>query len=367
MSKLRKYPDEYELTEACVNFIKRRTLNDFMQGNGIFVINGSSEDCAKLLSHSVWQKNSIEEIRDNAYRQNIKTTLSGFVIKSSASDFSLQELYEDVRDNDKITLKKGYKLGSLTRVESSSGAIIYKGRLDYSIKRPGRISLLDCEESSCEFFITENEDYYQVEVDGTRASDGKEVQSLFSQITDHSTTEIKSLNIDLLTDRQTIEFFDMLISNGMSSDWRLTDVAALTFKQGRNQEDDEEDSDDNNEGSDDSNVLTGIKQAILEGKNLREDAFVKKFENDGCIFTAMTLEFQHKSEPLIVQIRAEFKGNPKIFEVSVVDSFKIEGTNATRIQEPLTQERNLNLRSLFWNNAHAIFQNIINGTTNDKK
>ncbi len=362
MSNFTNYPDEYELKEVCVNFIKRSVLNPFMQERGIFVINGSSEDLATVLSHTPMGREALEDLRNKAFHLNTKTTLSGFVVKSTKKDFSLQDAYENCRDNDSIIFSKGYRLGGLVKT-TTGGISKYKGRLDYTIRKPGRINFLDKEETHCEFYMYETKDGWHIEVDSSRTNDGKEVQRLFSQIMDKSTTSFSTLDINLLSDPQTIDFFDALIAKGMPvKEWQFMDVKGLTFKRGREELHCEESDDTGakNEGEEkDSSLLTGIKNAILEGKNLRDDIFVKQFEDNGCIFTAMTLEYQHLNEPLVIQLRAEFKGSPKIFEVSLINSYKRTGTAGNLESVPLSPQNNLDYRSLFWNNARIIFNEII--------
>ena len=354
------YPEEYEIKEVCSNFIKRRVLNSFMQERGIFAINANAEEVGDILSHCVMDRTAIDELRTNAYQQSVKASLSGFVMRSSSNLFSLSDLYENARDNSRILLSKGYKLGKLLS-ESRDGIPVYKGRLDYEIRKPGRIQFMEKEQSHCDFLMFENsKGEWQVEVDCSRSTDGKEVQKLFSQFVNKETTTISSLNIDNLNDRQTIEFFDALIEHGMSEDWRFEDVIALTFRRGRDCEEEEERVDENIEhDTPKKNVLSGIRQAILEGGGLREDAFVKQFEENGCIFTAMTLEFSNKKVPEIIHIRAEFKGSPKVFEVSIVDYFETIGTDAKREIASLPIKRNLEIRSAFWNKSREVFAKVV--------
>ena len=354
------YPEEYEIKEVCSNFIKRRILNAFMQERGIFAINANAEDIGETLSHCVLERTSIEELQANAYQLSTKSSLSGFVMRSSSTLFSLNDIYEKARDNNRALLSKGYKLGKLV-VENRDGVSIYKGRLDYEIRKPGRIQFMEKEQSHCDFIMFENKrGEWQVEVDCTRSADGKEVQKLFSQFVDKETTTISSLNIDNLSDKQTIDFFDSLIDHGMTDDWRFEDVIALTFRRGRGSEDEEENIDeDSTQPPQKTTILSGIRQAILEGGGLREDAFVKQFEEDGCIFTAMTFEFSHKTIPEVIHIRAEFKGSPKVFEVSIVDFFETTGLNAKREVSSLPLKKNLEIRSTFWNQARRIFAEVV--------
>lgn len=358
MSNNISYPEEFEIKEVCNNFIKRRVLNSFMQERGIFVINARTDELADILSHCVLERNSIEELRNNAYQQSIKSSLSGFVMKSSSQSFSLRDLYERARDNDRVLMSKGYKLGNLI-AEKREGKYFYRGSLDFEIKKPGRIRFMEGEQSHCEFLMFENNNgEWQVEINSSRSSDGKEVQKLFSQFINKETTSVSTLDIDKLTDKQTVIFFDALIDHGMPTEWRFGDVKALTFRRGRNSKNEEENEDNDNAEDRNPSVLSGIRQAILEGGGLRENAFVKQFEENGCIFTAMTFEFINQVVPEIIHIRAEFKGNPKVFEVSIVDYFEAIGTEAKREAVSLPPKRDLEIRSAFWNQARNIFVEV---------
>lgn len=352
------YPERYEIKEVCENFIKRRTLSTFMQERGIFAINASTEDVSNILSNCIFDAIAIDDLRRNAYQCSNKNSLSGFTVTSTLSDFSIKNVYEKARDDGKVLCSKGYKLGFLTKEEvRADGKEVFKGRLDYEIRRPGRIQFMDNEESHCEFHMFEKEiGVWQVEVDGTRTNDGKEVQRLFSQILNKDRTTIHVLNFDNWRDKQTIQFFDEVIERGLSEEWRFCDVVALTFRRGRDEIADEESDEQIPKAT-----LTGIRQAILEGGHLRDDAFVKKFEEEGCVFAAMTLAFQNTTTPETIHIRAEFKGNPKIFEVSIVNSYVSEGTDGNLATCSLPVKRNLQIRSEFWNNSRKIYNDILFG------
>lgn len=242
--------------------------------------------------------------------------------------------------------------------ETRDGKDYFKGKLDYEIRRPGRIQFMDKETGSCEFYMFETKNNeWQVEVDGTRSSDGKEVQKLFTQLVDKSITRIHVLDIDCLKDKQTIEFFDEIIKRGLPDEWKFQDVVALTFRRGRDEV--EENIENEDEEKSKTTPLTGIRQAILEGGNLRDNEFVHKFEENGCIFSAMTLEYQNASTPETIHIRAEFKGSPKIFEVSIVNIFENEGLEAKKEQSSLSVKKNLEVRTAFWNNARIIYNEIV--------
>ena len=366
MNKLNKYPTPYEIKEVLTNFLKRSFVNSFAQSKGIFFINARQEDVSKNLSHLLYDKKEIDTLRSNAYRTVSKHTLSGFQLKSSIVDFSLQELYENIRDNNRKLLSKGYKLSSLSKItNTNTGVSFYKGSLEYVKKKPGRIEFIEEETGFSEFyFVDNNNGEWQVEVDGSKSSDGKEVLKLIRSITDKSTTQIFDINIDALQNKTTIEFFDKLAKVGLGSDWRFVDVKHLAFKRSKSSEDDDMENEDESENNDDEAVekeqLTGITQAILEGRNLREDPFVLQCENSGYIFTAMTYEFESITEPETIQLRAEFKGNPKIFEVSITSYKKTEGTKTKQEVANLSEDRHREIRSTFWNNAKDVYLRLVN-------
>jgi hypothetical protein len=331
-----------------------------MHEMGIFYMNARQEDVAKELSHIMLDIRDIDKLQQNAYQASSKHTLSGFTLHSSSQDFSLQELYERVRDNDRVLVSKGYRLGTLTKISKGTDTPIYKGSIEYHKKKPGRIELLDEEKGFSEFyFVDKGNGEWQVEVDGNKSSDGKEVQKLISGLVDKHTTSVLDISMDALKQKTTIEFFDELAKIGLGGSWRFIDVKHLAFKRGRDEESEDGENDENGE-SIEKEQLTGISQAILEGRNLRDDPFVLQYEKEGCIFTAMTYEFENTKTPETIQLKAEFKGSPKIFEVSIVSYKVTKDLKAKKESETLPPEKHRELRSLFWNNAKAVYVKLIN-------
>ena len=355
------YPERYEIKEVCDNFIKRRYLNQMMQELGIFCVNASTTEISQVLSNCIFDAVTIENLRNNASQSSNRNCLSGFQIKTDLADFSIKEIYEKARDDSSINTSKQYSLGILIK-ENRNGIDYFKGTLNYEIKKPGRIQFMDSEKGTCDFYMYEkNKNEWQVEVDGTRSSDGKEVQKMFNQLIGNKQAQIHVLDIDRLKDKETIEFFDEIIKKGLPHEWIFQDVVALTFRRGR--DDEEEDESENVEVSEETNnrstALSGIRQAILEGGNLRDNQFVQQFEENGCIFTAMTIEYRNSSTPETIHIRAEFKGNPKIFEVSIVNVYENKGPNAIKEPSSLPIKKNLELRTLFWNKSRDIYTKIV--------
>ena len=340
MSK-NNYPSPFDIREVCSHFLKRTILNHWVQSEGVFLVNGSNEQVAETISHLILERKKIEYIRENAYQTTATYSMSGFGVNGK-SGFSMEDAYNDVRDTDKRLLSEGYKLGVLSK-ESFGDKTIYYGTLEYEKKRPGRIEFMDSDQGFSEFKIIELEDgKWQVEVTGSKPNDGKEVKKLFEKILKgQKDVAFSSMEIDKLSAKMTINFFDTLMPIGLGNQWRFEDVKQLTFKRGK----EESEEDDEGEDASDSDLM-GIKQAILEGKNLRDADFVKKFEKQGCMFTAMTFKYVSINEPKTVYMHAEFKGNPKIFEVALVKYLETIGPDAKPEIATLPKEDSIQLQSL---------------------
>ena len=353
------YPTAFDLQEFCNYFLKRASLNKFAQSEGIILVNAGSDDIARTLSHVIMERDKIERLRKEAYQETATCSMSGFSVIGNKS-FSLDSIYSEIRDGNKNLLGQGYKLSNLRRTTRDDGKDVFYASLDYEKRRPGRIEFMETEQGYSEFMMFEAEGgRWQIEVNGSKPNDGREVRRLFEQILKlkgEKDAKIQSLEVDDLTAKQTFSFFDKLMFCGLGDEWTFQDVKQLTFKRAK-EEQEEKNVVEEDEMASDSDLM-GIRQAVLEGKNLRDLDFVKKFEKQGCMFTAMTFEYTHVSQPKTVRIHAEFKGNPKIFEVSLVKYIETVGVEAKEEVATISKEDSMKLQSKFWNNARDVFYQV---------
>jgi len=363
MSKNFKYPSLYELEQVLGIIADRSFLNDFAQNRGIFITNANKEELARELSNLNYEESDLEAIRNEAYNISSNNTLSGFQIKSTENQFNLKNIYEWIRENSKFGIEQ--KLSQLVTVPSTE-LPTFKGSISYTKKKVGRMEFLQSEESTFEFFLIEKgEGLWQVEIDSTRSTDSKELKKLFEDNTLKSTTTFEQIEHALLGTDQTISFFDNLATTGLNADWRFVDVKHLTLKKGKNEERDisQDQSEEIVEEIVEEAELVGITQAILQGENLRENSFVKNSVRSNYQFTAMTYEFEHLKEPLIIEVKAEFKGRPKVFEVAITKKEERLGLGGLKQEAALPINRNRAIRSEFWNNAKKVFEELVMGVT----
>ena len=142
----------------------------------------------------------------------------------------------------------------------------------------------------------------------------------------------------------------------MESNWKFIDVKQLILRTNNEKVDDSFPEEEEKVVSE--TVLSGIKQAILDGNKLRENPFVKQSEVSGYRFTAMTYLFQHKTRPCTVQISAEFKGRPKVFEVSIKDS-SLKRLSPNGVLSTLEVDKEeFKIKNFMWDMAKEIYYNI---------
>lgn len=363
------YPYSNELRDVINESVKQNELLDFLRKKGIFYLNASHSDSSMLTSRLLLDGNELNEIRSYAYKNVNKSILSGFTLESN-SFFDLESVYNTIREKESFK-KEGYSLKALYKDGKKGNE--FGGSVEYRKLRPGKTAFLKEEKHEISFRIKElSKKKWQVEVDGESSSDGKAILKLFSMAVRGKDIAIDELRLNGLSNASTITFFDRLVKEGLDKEWAIVDILRLTLRRSKEKNENEEEVADEietiSEEANDEEVkeapkeqLSGISQAILEGKNLRENKFVCMAEEDGYLFASMTYLFERKKDNSHMQIRAEFKGNPKIFEVSL-ESFSKSGTEQSDGDTvDLTEEQNYHYRTMFWNNAKKIYKELIKG------
>lgn len=76
------------------------------------------------------------------------------------------------------------------------------------------------------------------------------------------------------------------------------------------------------------------------------------------LILSMTYLFERNKDNCHLKIRAEFKGNPKIFKVSLEGFSKKASDAEGYVVMELTEEQNYEYRSTFWNAAKKIYNEL---------
>ena len=354
------YPNVKELRDVINENLKQTELLEFLRGKGVFYFNASHDDSSMLTARLLFDGDELKEIHRYAYRNSHSSLLSGFTLVSN-SIFDLESIYNTIRERE-VLKKDGYKLKTLRKV----GNKLFEGKVEYKKKRPGRTAFLKYETREISFRMGEvAAKQWQVEIDGDNSSDGKVIQQLFKNATRDKEITMEELLLDSLGIANTITFFDRLAKEGLDNEWAIEDVLRLTLKKSKEKVDDEDEEAGTDSPASEEEIkeapkeqLSGISQAILEGKNLRENPFVHLAEQGGYIFSSMTYLFVRNKDNSHITLRAEFKGNPKIFEVSLEGYTTVSTAPGEDSITALTEEQNYQFRTIFWNSAKKIYNEL---------
>lgn len=360
------YPTTYEIKEI-LSFATRGFLNEFAQKKGLFISNASTTQLIAELSNLFFDEVDLEKIRSVAYGIVQTHTLTGFIFKSNNSLFNLKVTYDNIREQGKYGTD--IKLNELVNINRTTSNPVYKGSMEYIRQKPGRIEFMKEEKSSFDFYIGKvRPGVWQVEIDCNKSADSKELKEIFISYLPMDDHAFETIDESLITVPNSIVFFDELAKIGMGKDWRFVTVEHLAIKKDKPakkiKEEDFDDEDDSIESSDTLDVfeeeLTGINKAIIEGKDIRKEEFVDSCVKKGFRFSAMTYQFEHKKQPLVISVTAEFKGRPKFFEVGISKISESTGLYGTKEPGELPSDENRTLRSVFWNNAKKVYDNLKN-------
>jgi hypothetical protein len=349
------YPSPYELEQTLAEFCLRRFVDAFAQARGVFITNDDQKALSLVLSRFHFDHNALEEIRAEALQFNAKSTLAGFVIQSENSDFDLIDLLESRRGTS-VEDSTSMKLGPIVCIQDDDHSV-FKGTVDYTQWKPGRVEFLQGSPRSFEYYVQRiNTWNWRLLVDCGRSNDARVMKDWMKRTVPRE-ARLDAIEQDRLTTQQTIHFFDQLGNRASVEPWRLTQVKRVALQRVT-----EENIDDNEQEvrvETQPSVLSGITQAILEGKDLRINPFIKECEEGGYRFTAMTYEFEHKSQPYVLEIRAEFKGKPKIFEVAVDRSKRRVGIGEQLEESSIPADRKILTLTQFWSYAKGTYDELL--------
>lgn len=342
-----KYPARYDIEQTLGQFAKREFVEDFAKSRGIFITKATRVQLADKLSRFFYDNDDIEEIRDVAYKTSRTQTLSGFSVKLEDGAGLVESIRTALINNE---FDEHISVGPLVKSNNTENEE-FICEVSYISKKPGRIEFLQEESRSFSLVVRKtNDKEFQVLTVGNKATD----DSICKRIVKKSISrrgKIVSLDVDELTTRQTICFFDELANDGIQNEWNLLEVCQLVLKKGDDDDDDELEMASSQE-------LIGINQAVLDGDNLRNNSFVKQTETNGYRFISMTYRFAHTVKPCIIDIKAEFKMRPKVFVIDIIQYYELEGPNVDREVREMEPSFKYEVKDKLWNCSRQIFKEV---------
>jgi hypothetical protein len=263
-------------------------------------------------------------------------------------------------------IRRGATTQRLSPPQLEDGKI--KMKFEYQRLIPGRVELMERVDTEIEILIEPTTDaQWQIVCYPQANQDIKIIESLFTKLGKKSYTPF-TISLENFRQQQKIQFFDTVLNTySIHSEWRFLEVTEITVKQPTSDEsnflllNDENDSNLLEEGNESDreatkNDLSSINQAILQGKNLRTNSFIKDCEKQGFYFPSMTLRLDNKNTSEVISVEICFKLSPKMFEIILVDM-----ANRTELGEcpaVFSENRQQEILKNFWITCHTIWRDI---------
>lgn len=164
---------------------------------------------------------------------------------------------------------------------------------------------------------------------------------------------VAHINLELLTDKNKVGFYDRLSAHGFR-DWRLKTVVGITVKKATSSEDDIEEEDSENDEST-SGTLAGISQAVLNGSGLRSNEFVQNSIQQGYYISSMKYRYVCTQEAGEFVVAINSKGEN--LRVDIEKSFSDD--DGKLYVQPFPKELQDEIIRAFQKAANTIFYSLI--------
>lgn len=281
-----------------------------------------------------------------------KSTLINAKIKAGSEETNLLDFFADGFNAIRSTPHQGYMIEH--PIKSKSELLI---NMSYKRKLPGKNKLIQ-EETRFIKIAIRNTDKNNVSIDIRQPSsfDTQKALDILKKIVGEdvdSPVFLSHLNIDLLTDKNKVTFFDKLSAFSFSN-WRLKTVTGITVRKSTLTDDDDFDSEINDDEGE-TGTLAGINQAVLNGSGLRSNEFVQKSLDQGYYISSMKYRYTCTQEAGEFIIGISSKGDN--LRVDIEKSYCDE--EGTLYIQPFPRSQQDEIIRLFQKAANDIFYELI--------
>ncbi len=363
---LKRLPHPNEVEEALSRFISSQQARDFLKTRGIFIAAKNRDYLGGFAKFLFLDYKDYEELHIMATALSDGHSISGFDI------YLKDEQEEPINVGDELVfwLESGHSIQvkgeNLQRVEPD----VLTGHLKYSYNIPGKYELVGRIESDVEFELRAVNPYkWHLTYFPDKSTDHSQIREVISKAIGNKGT-ITQPQLRGLPQAKRIEFYDLFLAHN-HVEWSFVDVKTVKVKEPEPEPKDDLEFDDDTISDVDSDngrskietrILGSIQEAMLKGENLRTNPFVKQFEQDGYYFQSMTVRYEHKNSPIMIDIVVDFKLKPIGLEVSILQAYEtVDG----HVEEcPVDGRWKAGILEAFWQVAHAILNDIRRNVTN---
>lgn len=286
-----------------------------------------------------------------------KSTLINAKIKQSSEEINLLDFFADGFNSLRTSCYQGYTIEH--PIKSDSELLI---NMSYKRILPGKNKLIQEEMRFIRFAIRKTgENNVSIDIRQPSSFDAQKALEILKEIvgnSDDTGVYLSHLNLDLLTEKNKVMFFDKLSAITFSN-WRLKTVTGIIVKKSSITDDDDIDSEISDDDS--TGTLAGINQAVLNGSGLRSNEFVQKSLDQGYYISSMKYRYTCTQEAGEFIIGISSKGEN--LRVDMEKSYCDE--DGTLYIQPFPKNQQDEIIRLFQKSANDIFYELITEQKNN--
>lgn len=282
-----------------------------------------------------------------------RSTLINARLKDTSDSMDILEYFTDSFNAYRSSGIQGYRIEQ--PIKSESELLI---NMSYKRKLPGKNKLIQEETRYIRVAIRKTS-ASEVAIDIRQPSsvDAQKALELLQKMTagnDESEVVLSHVNLNLLTDKNKVAFYDQLSVHNFKN-WRLKTVTGITVRKSSIVDDDDIDEElTEDEGS--AGALAGINQAVLNGSGLRSNEFVQNSLQQGYFISSMKYRYicTQEAGEFIVSINSQG-------ENLRVDMEKTYSDDDGRLYiQPFSKAQQDEIIRAFQDAANSVFNELLN-------
>ena len=277
-----------------------------------------------------------------------KSTLVNAKMREHSDSTDILDFFADKFNAYRSSHFRGYVIEQ--PIKSGSELIV---NMSYKRKLPGKNKLIQDETRYIRLAILKKgKSEVAIDIRQPSSYDAQKALELLQAMTDspeESEVVLAHVNLDILTDKNKVAFYDQISAHGFSN-WKLKTVVGITVKKIAAPEDDiEEENSENDESA--AGTLAGISQAVLNGSGLRSNEFVQNSIQQGYYISSMKYRYVCTQEAGEFVIAINSKGEN--LRVDIEKSFSDE--DGKLYIQPFPKELQDEIIRAFQETANTIF------------
>ena len=282
-----------------------------------------------------------------------KSTLVNAKLRDDSDYTDILDFFADKFNAYRSSNFRGYIIEQ--PIKSGSELIV---NMSYKRKLPGKNKLIQEETRYIHIAARKKTDsVVSIDIRQPSSYDAQKALELLQAMTDSqegSEVSLSHINLDLLTDKNKVGFYDRLSAHSFSN-WRLKTVVGITVKKATSPEDDDIEEEDSENDESSTGTLAGISQAVLNGSGLRSNEFVQNSIQQGYYISSMKYRYVCTQEAGEFVVAINSKGEN--LRVDIEKSFSDD--DGKLYVQPFPKELQDEIIRAFQEAANTIFYSLI--------